>query len=384
MTERNESTRYPIAAVRERVRQHGRPVLDFAVGPHRELPPTALLDMLRNVDDWWLRTPCSRDELDAFSDAAAVMLRRIYGVDAPPSAIMPVPGGRTAMSFLASTVIRPGDDVAVAEPAYPAFARVAHQIHARVHSVPLDPERGFEPAANSLTAEEAAEVSFVALNYPNNPTGAVISDQALGEFLGRFGPGTIVFNDATYGPLVFDQPPWSVLAGARSLTDRFRFVELHSLAKLFALGPLSVAFFVGEQGIIAELGEYAEYAWSDQSSLEMKVALTCLEDGDRFDAMRAIYADRLDRLGVVLSELGFEPFPAASGMYIVCRTPSAIGGRPVADAGEAAVVLLKNHNVAVVPWEVHPTSYLRFSSQFSEEDLAALAALGANGPLASP
>ena len=118
MTERNESTRYPIAAVRERVRRHGRPVLDFAVGPHRELPPTALLDMLRNVDDWWLRTPCSRDELDAFSDAAAVMLRRIYGVDAPPSAIMPVPGGRTAMSFLASTVIRPGDDVAVAEPAY--------------------------------------------------------------------------------------------------------------------------------------------------------------------------------------------------------------------------------------------------------------------------
>ena len=383
MTEPNESPRYPIAAVRERVRRHGRPVLDFAVGPHREPPPTELLDMLRNVDDGWLRTPCSRDELDAFGDAAATMLRRVYGVDVPPSVILPVPGGRTAMSFLASTLIRPGDDVGIAEPAYPAFARVAHQIHARIHPVPLDPERGFEPAAHVLTAEEAAEISFVALNYPNNPTGAVISEQALGIFLENFAPGTIVFNDATYGPLVFDQSPWSVFAGAHSLTDRFRFVELHSLAKHFALGPLSVAFLVGEQGIIAELGEYAEYAWSDQSSLEMKVALTCLEDGDRFTRIRAIYADRLDRLGVVLSELGFEPFPPASGMYIVCRTPSVVGGIPVADAGEAALALLNNHNVAVVPWEVHPTSYLRFSSQYAEDDLQALASLGAKGPLAS-
>ena len=383
MTERNESTRYPIAAVRERVRRHGRPVLDFAVGPHREPPPTELLDMLRNVDDGWLRTPCSRDELDAFADAAVLMLRRVYGVDASPSAVMPVPGGRTAMSFLASTLIRPGDDVAIAEPSYPAFARVAHQIHARVHPVPLDPERGFEPAANTLTADEAAEISFVALNYPNNPTGAVISKQALDAFLENFAPGTIVFNDATYGPLVFDQPPWSVFAGARSVADRFRLVELHSLAKLFALGPLSVSFLVGEQGIIGELGEYAEYAWSDQSSLEMKVALTCLRDGSRFDRMRAIFADRLERLRTVLSELGFQPFSPTSGMYIVCRTPSIIGGIPVADAGEAAVVLLNNHNVAVVPWEVRPVSYLRFSSQFREEDLRALAALGADGPLAS-
>jgi hypothetical protein len=69
-------------------------------------------------------------------------------------------------------------------------------------------------------------------------------------------------------------------------------------------------------------------------------------------------------------------------MYIVCRTPSAIGGTPVADAQQAADVLLKDHNVAIVPWEVHPTSYLRFSSQYLEEDLAALQRLGEHGPLA--
>lgn len=380
----NDSTRYPIAAIRERVRRHDGPVLDFAVGRHRERPPVAVQELLEDRPDGPLLTPCSAHELESFASAAVGMLNRVYGVEVAPTSVLAVPGGRTAMSLLASTVIRPGDDVVVVEPAYPAFARVAHQIHARVHNVFLDSNREFAPSADALSAGETAEISFVALNYPNNPTGAVIRPEVLNDFLDRFDPGTIVFNDATYGPLVFDRPPWSLLAEARTLDDRLRFVELHSLAKLFALGPLSVAFLVGDEGIMAELREYSEFAWSDQSSLQLQVALKCLEDGDRLAETRWIFSGRIERLRATLEALGFEPFPAASGMYVVCRTPGAIGGRPVADAGEATEVLLKNHGVAIVPWEVRPTSYLRFSSQYLEEDLAALAALGRDGPLASP
>ena len=383
MTEPNASTRYPIAAVRERVRRHAGPVLDFAVGPHREQPPAALKQLLNTDPETALRRACSEDELTAFAEAAAAMLRRVYRVEVSPAAIMPVPGGRTAMSFLASSVIRPGDGVAIVEPAYPAFNRVAQQIHADVTSVPLDPSRCFSPAVEGIAGDKADAISFVALNFPNNPTGAVLDRDVLSAFLNMFRPGTVVFNDATYGPLVFDRPPWSLLAEADGSADRLKLVELHSLAKLFSLGPVPVSFLVGDEALMADLREFAEFAWSDQSSLEMNVALACLRDGNRLDEVRAVFADRLERLRSVLSDLGFEPFPAASGMYIVCRTPSAIGGRPVADAGEAAEALLANHSVAVVPWEVHPTSYLRFSSQYAEDDLKALAVLGADGPLAS-
>jgi aminotransferase len=380
----NESTRYPIAAIRERVRLHNGPVLDFAVGPHREDPPASVRELLGERGRRLPLTRASAAEIEELSEAAAAMMRRVYGVETSPTSILSVPGGRTAMSFLASTLIRPGDDVAVVEPCYPAFNRVAHQIHARVHSVPMDPARGFGPVTESLTPEDRSIVSFVALNYPNNPTGAVLSSDSLRDFLGGFGSDTIVFNDATYGPLVFDRPPWSLLAEAGGTVGDRRFVELQSLAKLFALGPLSVAFLVGDESIMADLREYSEYAWSDQSSLNVQVALRCLSDGDRFDYVRKVFSDRLGRLRSTLEGLGFDPVPAESGMYIVCRTPSAIGGAPVADAQQAADVLLRNHNVATVPWEVHPTSYLRFSSQYLEEDLAALQRLGRHGPLAKP
>ena len=375
-----ESTRYPIAAVRERVRRHAGQVLDFAVGRHREPTPAALQEMIRDHGDRSLLTSCTQDEIDTFSTTAATMLERTYGVRVAPASILSVPGGRTAMSFLASSLIGPGDGVAVIEPAYPAFSRVADQLRGRVHTVPLDPDRNFEPDPLALTADDAANINFAALNYPNNPTGAVIDADALAGLLGRLRPGTIVFNDATYGPLTFDIPPWSLLAEAGEAAVDLRLVELHSLAKLFVLGPLSVAFLVGEDEIIAELREFSEFAWSDQSSLQIRVALRCLQDGDQFRRMREAFKERLERLHTTLQSLGFTPFPASSGMYLVCRVPSAIGDRQVSSAGDAAEMLLADHGVAVVPWEIEPHSYLRFSGQYLEEDLDALAKLG---PLAT-
>jgi hypothetical protein len=55
----------------------------------------------------------------------------------------------------------------------------------------------------------------------------------------------------------------------------------------------------------------------------------------------------------------------------------------VSSAGEAAELLLADHGIAVVPWEIQPTGYLRFSAQYRTEDLEALAELGRRGPLAS-
>jgi aspartate/methionine/tyrosine aminotransferase len=378
-----QSLRYPIAAVRERVRRHAGTVLDFAVGRHREPTPDALLEIVSKHHDGALLTPCSQDEIDAYTAAAANMIRRTYGVAISPSSVLPVPGGRTAISFVASALIGPGEGVAVIEPAYPAFARVAGQLRGQVHSVTLDPDRDFAPDYESLIEEDAAKLRFVALNFPNNPTGAIISNEDLEEVLNRGDPGKIVFNDATYGPLTFGVPPYSLLAETARQPGRHRVVELHSLAKLFSLGPLSVAFLAGDETIIAELRELSEFAWSDQSSFQVRVALHCLEDGDQFDRVRAVFGERLARLHETLDALGFNPLPAVSGMYLVCRTPKKIGGKPVSSAGDAAELLLAEHGVAVVPWDIQPNSYLRFTAQYRPEELEALAELGRGGPLAS-
>jgi aspartate/methionine/tyrosine aminotransferase len=378
-----EKSRYAIAAVRERVREHDGEVIDFSVGRFQDELPGSLRELLDENRSRLLISGCSEGELEEFSERAAAMLERVYGLSVSPGAVLPVPGGRTAMSFLGSTLIRPGDRVVTTEPSYPAFNRVALQLGARITALVLDPGNGFAPSLESLSDEVAAETILVTLNYPNNPTGAAISGDALDALLARFGSDTIVFNDATYGPLTFDLEPWSLLAQPAAIGREQRIVELHSIAKVFAVDPVPVSFLVGDRELMDELREYSEFAWSDQSSFALRIGIHCLDGDSHLEAVRATYRERLDRLRSTLNELGFETFPTSAGMYVFCRRPSSLDGVGVSSAAECADLLLERFGVAVVPFDVPPEGYLRFSARYLAEDLDALAGLGRDGPIAA-
>jgi aspartate/methionine/tyrosine aminotransferase len=374
-------TRYAIATIRERVRDLGRSVLDFAVGRGADMAPPGLSPLLARDIEHLLVSGTAAGEHDAFCEAAAAMLRRTYGVDVEPSSVLPAPGGRTAMSFLVVAATAPDDLLLVTEPGYPAMGRIASQLRPSTLTVPLDPRRGFAPDLESVSEDALGRMRFAALNYPNNPTGAVVPHDEIDRFASRFGSRTILFNDATYGPLTFDRPPWSVLASDAARQRRLRFVELHSMAKLYGLGPQPIAFLVGDPDIIAPLRELSEFAWSDQSSLAIRIATTCLADGDHLESVRQLYRDRLARLVAATRALGFDPYPPAGGMYLVCRSPRKVGHQAVSTATEAADLLLRDHELAVIPWDVPPHGYLRFSGRYLNEDLEALLELGRGGPI---
>jgi aspartate/methionine/tyrosine aminotransferase len=367
---------YPFAVLRERLSRHPRPYLDFALGRHVEPPPAWLPDFVREHAGLALRR-CLRDEHADFTASAVRTLERAYGVSAPVDSVLPAPSGRAAMSALAATLLDPGDGVLVTEPGYPAFARVAAQRHARLHVVHLDPDRAFAPDVRGLDRSDAAGgIRIAALNYPNNPTGTVLSPATLSALRERLDPRALIFNDAVYGPLTHDGPPFSLLASEFAGNGGAKIVELHSLGKLFALGPLGVAFLVGPAEEVAQVRQYSDFAWTQISSLQVRTATRCLECWEHVERHGDALRDRLSQLRGVLSALGFETFPTPAGMYLLCRAPRRLGGRPVEGAAAAAELLLGEHDLAVAPWEDPPHSYLRFSACYLPEELEALAELG--------
>jgi aminotransferase len=373
-------TTYQFTVIRDKMRRHGGPVLDFALGRRRQPPPEWLESLVREHAPLMLRRR-QDDELEAFIDEAAQMLDAVYGVRVVPRQILPAPSGRAAMAALATTLIAPGDGVLVTEPGYPAFARIAAQAYARLVVAPLDPSNGFAPDLDRLSGEDAA-VHLVALNYPNNPTGTVLSGAAFDGLRSRVAADTVIYNDAIYGPLTYHRPPWSLLAEEFSARP-VAVLELHSLGKLFALGPLGIAFLVGPEEPIDVIRRFSDFSWSQLSSLQLQVAVRCLGDWQYVDAVRDDLADRLGRLRRVVTEIGFEPYPTDAGMYLLCRAPAAVGDRRAATAAEVAELLLARHGLAVAPWDVPPHGYIRFSAAYQDEDLDALTELGGGSRLVS-
>ena len=143
-----------------------------------------------------------------------------------------------------------------------------------------------------------------------------------------------------------------------------------------------MAFLVGDEATVARVREYSEFAWSPMSSLQLTVARHCLEDAGHLDRLRDGTRKRMEALRSVVERLGFATFPVHAGLYLLCRAPASIAGRPVAGPAEAAERLLADHGLAVVPWEVPPHGYLRFSGMYLPRELNALTELADRGELA--
>lgn len=368
------SKRYPFTLIKEELAARKGKALDFAVGRYRLTLPEAIDDWIRAHAELALR-PATPAEVDEFTAAAAALLAREYGAVVTAAKILPAPGGRAAMSAFVACSLEPGDVVLVTEPGYPAFARLAVHRHARVYDVPLDPERAFAPDFQSPPDAVKEPVRVIALNYPNNPTGVTLTPETAASIAEVADTRTIVFNDATYGPLAYGNPPTSLLSAGVFEDSQLERVELHSFSKLFPLGPIALSFLAGSAETMQDVSIYSEFAWSPPSMLQIEATTMCLKDSSRMRELREFFPAQLENLRSTLDAIGLEPYPAPAGVYILCRVPSRIAGQPVASAEEAANRLLDEFDLAVVPFDARGHSYLRFSSLYQPEDLARLSEL---------
>ena len=366
--------RYQFSVIRERIAQHGGEVLNFALGDLQQQLPDSLARQVEQGAAAMMRR-ASLAEYHQFGESASAYLSREFGVVVEPEQILPVPGGRAAMTAITACLLSPGDGVLVTEPGYPAFARVAAHQHCRLQVAPLDPEREFLPDLSGLQSAELAPVDLVALNYPNNPTAAVLTPETIRVLSERFGTHPILFNDATYGPLVYDRQPISLLGDSLGVSSEQGTAELHSLAKLFPLGPLAIAFLIGSADIIDQIRSYSDFAWAPLSSLQLQLAAHALLQESYVARVRELYGQRIGSLRTVLTDLGFDPYPTPAGLYVLCDAPATVDGVAVATAQAAADVLLDRHGLAVAAWDIPPNRYLRFSSLYRQSDLDALAVL---------
>lgn len=366
--------RYQFSVIRERMSQHSGKVLNFALGNlHQELPGLLAQQVSDGASEMMRRA--SLAEHHAFGEQASAYLSREFGVVVEPGQILPVPGGRAAMTAMTACLLAPGDGVLVTEPGYPAFAQVAAHQHCRIQVAPLDSSRDFLPDLTQLQSEEMAPVDLVSLNYPNNPTGAVLTPETIGVLTERLGQRPILFNDATYGPLVYGERAISLLDDCLEIREGQEVIELHSLAKLFPLGPVAIAFLIGSQRIIDKVRRYSDFAWAPLSALQLQVATSALGEEGYLEDVRDLYRGRIDRLRGLLSDLGFAPYPAPSGMFVLTDAPASMDGQPVESAQAAADILFDRFGIAVPAYDIGTDRFLRFSSLYEEEDLLALSDL---------
>ena len=95
-----------------------------------------------------------------------------------PDKIVVTPGGRFGIFCAFSALLRPGDEIITIEPAWPACHDCANYLGAKNRVVKTKLEQNWEPDISEIESQININTKIICLNYPNNPTGKILSKKS--------------------------------------------------------------------------------------------------------------------------------------------------------------------------------------------------------------
>ncbi|MBI5228612.1 LL-diaminopimelate aminotransferase [Candidatus Micrarchaeota archaeon] len=177
-----------------------------------------------------------------------------FGVELDPDKeVCNVMGSKEGIANIARAFVNPGDSVLVPDPAYPVYYNGATILcDGKPVVMPLLEENGFLPQYDAIPQSELKKSKMVYVNYPNNPIGAVASNEFLKETI-QFAleNNLILCYDNAYSEFTFDDyvaPSIFEFEGAKECA-----VEFHSCSKTFCMTGHRVGWAVGNEKATAGL-----------------------------------------------------------------------------------------------------------------------------------
>ena len=143
--------------------------------------------------------------LPLLRERLAEKVKKCYGTTIDPATDVTItPGGTYAIYTALTTVLRPGDEVIVFEPAYDSYIPNIEINGATPVLIPLTfPD--YSIPWDDVKANITSRTRIIMINSPHNPTGAVLSANDI-EQLRQIVTGTdiIILSDEVYEHLIFD------------------------------------------------------------------------------------------------------------------------------------------------------------------------------------
>ena len=270
-------------------------------------------------------------------------------------------GSKEGISHLCLALLGPGDTVLTPAPAFPIHVYAAVIAGANVLRFPLSSEEGMLAQIDTMCQSLYPGPKLLMLNYPHNPTGALVSKEFFAEVVRlakkyRF----MVINDFAYGKITYDgivAPSFLETPGALEVG-----VEFSSFSKSYNMAGWRLGYCVGNKEMIGGLSKIkGYYDYGIFSAIQVAGIVAMRDCDDNIAEQVAVYQKRRDVLCDGLVKMGWEVEIPKAGMFLWVRIPE-----PYIRMGSIkfSVEMMARANVAVAPgagFGVEGDGYLRLA-----------------------
>ena len=354
----NKQTHLSIFLKAKSLEHEGKKIIHMEVGEPDFLPPQIVKTALEEVYEKGFMRYGQAKGLPQLRKALGEYVSNKFKVQTKDENIIVTPGGRFAVYTAITTLLDPGDEIIIIEPAWPAYQDCALNSGVKVRTIKTTLENNWEPSITELEKTISSNTKMIVLNYPNNPTGKILPLKIQDDIVNLAIKNDLyVLSDEIYSQYAYSD--WkSVLA-----YNYKKSVVTQSFSKSHAMTGFRIGFTIASPEIIDKMAKLQALCLTNVSEPIQYVAWRALE-ADTSNNSNTV-KNRLNIVSEKAQEIGLEYAKPDGAMYLFARII-----KDGFDGTEFANNLL-DHGLAVAPGEGFGDykKFIRISACQDEETL---------------
>ncbi|MDF2674008.1 MAG: aspartate/tyrosine/aromatic aminotransferase [Clostridiales bacterium] len=357
-----------IDEIKKKLISEGIDIIDIGIGdPDRPTPDFIVNSAIESIkNSAYHRYPPYYGLLE-FKIAVAEYYKRKYNVELDhENEVAVLIGSKEGIAHLFLALADNNDYVLIPDPGYPVYNAAAVIAGCSVYKMYLKAEDQYLPRLDNIFPEVAKKAKILITNYPNNPTGAVATEEFYKNLI-DFGKGNdiVIANDGAYMDICREgTESRSILQtpGAKDIC-----VEFGTLSKAYNMTGWRIGYVVGNSEVIKKLMVIKTNFDSGQFCALQMAGVKALEEGDKtIEELNKIYELRRKIVIERLKKIGIEPYNSKGTFYVWFKVPRGYKSE------EFSSLILEKTGVIITPGNTFGVSgegYCRISLTVSLERL---------------
>ncbi len=285
-----------------------------------------------------------------------------YGTDE----ILITNGSSEAIDVTFRALIDEGDEVVIVEPSYVSYEPLLTMLKANIKRIVCKEEDGFRLTKKALEEVVSKNTKILVINFPNNPSGAIMTKQDYDEIASIIKENDIlVIADEIYAELTYEKNHYSV---ANNEMIKNNVILISGFSKAFAMTGWRLGYLCADLELIKAINLIHSYSAISANSISQFAGIAAVKYcQNEVYKMKNEFERRRNYLVESLNEIGLSThYP--EGAFYVFPNVSCLG----IDGLEFAKRLAKEENLLVVPGEFYGKpfkNYIRISYAYSIEEI---------------
>jgi aspartate aminotransferase len=260
--------------------------------------------------------------------------------------IMICPGARFAVYLAINTLLNPGDEIIVIEPAWPAYKDCALNAGIKVRTIKTTLETKWEPSVEQINNAINENTKMIILNYPNNPTGKILPEELQHSIIQTAKEHDLyVLSDEIYSEYTMGVTATGPLREHAGVWFSYKkSIITQSFSKSKAMTGYRIGYVIAEPHVIDKMSKLQALSLTNVSEPIQYAALQALK-ADTLEHFSGMISDRQITLCDLAKDIGLEFVEPNGAMYLFAKTKYKDF-----DATKFSEKLLE-HGVAIAPGE---------------------------------